>query len=791
MACTKTKLIEIAKDMDIKGIANLTKQQLIDYIIDNPCVKITAEECENMTREQLRSIARKCNVLLGKKTHTSICSEITTKFKGKGKTLADLDCDTTTTNSTKKTNTKDDLIKIANDMGIKGFSSMTKQELIDYIVDNPCVNTTVQECEQMTREQLRSIARKCNILLGKKTHTNICSELIDKFQGKRKTLADLGEITLTIKNKKPKNKMAESTPWKEIFEKTNSIPSLNKSLKISKSGHISFEPDDVPKSKKSKSLPKSIASSSTPKSKKSPKLKSTTSSPPIKSKPKFTTPSSVESKKSKSKPKFTISSSVESKKSKPKFTTPSSSIKSESPTFTTPSSIKSITSFKPIPESIKHSSLPKVSKSQAQPFPQIYPELSIETDVSPKQVVKKIIEAELGEERDTNFTKAIKINQPGANTYTTKTCNINVESLKPLSGNSGISGAGIFLGMMKAINKQSPNVVLKMWKYTDGQRLDDQLECLSVEWDIYTYIIPFMFFCNLSPCVLYPIETGQCTRDEMVEKLPAAKMKSQQIAKFTITPYIQYSLVDIFNSKQYAHMLDIRNIVFQTVYTIAAFNKMGMRHNDCHTNNIRIVPCPNKPFKICFKLQAAQVYALVPFLVIFNDFDRTSIGTPMSDITKIKNPCTAPGGYYCNYIHQCDVPVSGARDLLIAIFYIYDGMDPDLKYYVYHKIFAGTHIARERLNRYVSFTKSGNVNWNKTKHGEFLFTRLNDDMLKKAYPTVDSVLNDLAFLNLCFASSTMKPSPGTDSASSYKTYDFYNVDIIKEYPKFKDGFYKK
>ena len=90
MTLTKNKLIEIAKEMDIKGIAKFTKQQLVDYIINNPCVNLTKEECEKMKREELRVIARKCNVLLGKKKQTSICNEITEKFSNKKKTLVDL-----------------------------------------------------------------------------------------------------------------------------------------------------------------------------------------------------------------------------------------------------------------------------------------------------------------------------------------------------------------------------------------------------------------------------------------------------------------------------------------------------------------------------------------------------------------------------------------------------------------------------------------------------------------------------------------------------------------------------
>jgi hypothetical protein len=89
--------------------------------------------------------------------------------------------------------------------------------------------------------------------------------------------------------------------------------------------------------------------------------------------------------------------------------------------------------------------LPKAKKSDSQPFPQIAKEVSITTDVPPKEIVKQLIEQELGLDKSTNFTDAGKINKLGAKTYTTKTCNIQVDALKPLSKNSGISGAGIFV----------------------------------------------------------------------------------------------------------------------------------------------------------------------------------------------------------------------------------------------------------------------------------------------------------------------------------------------------------
>lgn len=665
--------------------------------------------------------------------------------------------------------TKKKLIDIAKEMDIKGITKMTKQQLVEYIVNNPCVNITKDECDKMNREDLRVIARKCNVLLGKKKQEIICMEIINKFKDKKKTLDDIGgknahkkatQVKKTpthmelIKQKPEKNKMKSISIVKipEIFKQKSKSETFKKSpIVVSNTGEIFINGKSIG-SGSNKSITKEI---SNPNNKPSNKI-------------------SIIQNNSDDTSLLNDSDDIVEDESKLDLNKEKKSKKSTIDLIKSKSQL-----IKP--------SLPKAQKEDAESFPQITKEIYIKTNKSPKNLIKEIITNELSKDKSTNFTDSIKINKLGAKTYTTKTCNIQVESFKPLSHNMGISGAGIFLGMMKAVNKQSPNVVLKLWKYNTKIGLHNQLECLDAEWNIYTYIIPFMFFSNMTPNVLFPIESGTCKLNELTKIITNVKMTNQEVAKFILTPYIKYSLVDIFNSKQYYKQIDIRNIIFQLIYTIGAFNKMGMRHNDCHTNNIRIVPCPTNPFKICFKVKKTLVYALVPFLAVFNDFDRTSIGSPISNVTKLKNPCTAPGGYYCNYIHQCDTYVGGARDMLIVVFYTYDGMDPEMRHYFYTKLFTSTSWAKNHLSTYVKFKHTGEIDWTFTAHDKFLYTKLSDNDLVKYFPNVDSILNDPQFLNLCFASSTMKPT--ADDTSAYKVYDFYSTNVIKDYPIFKSKFY--
>lgn len=732
MTCTKNKLMEIAKEMDIKGITKLTKQQLIDYIVNNPCVNLTQEECDKMKREDLRVIARKCNVLMGKKKQGVICTEITTKFKGKKKTLDDLAGSP----------------KAPKEPKAKPAPKESKKKLVP--LEEIFPNQSPQKVKTVKPKTLKSVSKKVETIksaspkiFSKKVKTASPKSMSKKVETKSSSPATPKSMSTKVKTKSLSKKVKS-----DIVSPPKSLFSINTKEDVDK---LLASLSDTPKSKsESMKHPNSIK----------------------------TTTSLAKSSKPVSTIQFSSDSDSEDSED---WTTDVYSEGSESSSSSPETLSVGNTAKQPKPD------LPKAKKQDVAQFPQVKKEIVVETDVKPKELVKQIIENELGGGRSTNFTDATKINKIGSKTYTTKTCNIHVDALKPLSKNSGISGAGIFLGLMKAINQQSPNVVLKLWKYKKNQKLYKQLECLSAEWNIYTYIIPFMFFSGMTPCVLFPIESGECKKDELKKVMDNVKMSILEVAKFTITPYIEYSMVDIFNSKTYNSIIDVRNIMFQIVYTVAAFNSMGMRHNDCHTNNIRVVPCPNNPFKICFKIRDTQVYALVPFLAVFNDFDRTSIGTPISTVTKLNNPCTAPGGYYCNYIHQCDVPVGGARDLLIVIFYMYDAMDPEMRHYFYNKVFAATPLAKKHLDTFVFFKKDGTVNWSKTKHGEYLFTELNDAKLVKAFPNVDTILNDPDFLNLCFASQTMKPTAA--DAMSYKVYDLYGVNIVQEYPKFKETFY--
>ena len=271
-------------------------------------------------------------------------------------------------------------------------------------------------------------------------------------------------------------------------------------------------------------------------------------------------------------------------------------------------------------------------------------------------------------------------------------------------------------------------------------------------------------------------------------------LRKNDMVQYTVTPYIEKSLAQMYRDPKYGPQLDMRNIMFQLVYTVNAFAGIGIRHNDAHTNNIRVVSHPSNPFRICFKLDNVSVYSLIPFLIVFNDFDRTGISPDavkaMGGDPNLVNPCaTAPKGYYCNGLNQCDTPDGGARDLLTLAFYLFNVVDRLMRDYLYSNVLASTDIAQSRMDKYIVLTRDSQIDYKKSKLDKFLNWELPDSTLIKGYPSAARILNDPLFLKLCFESPTMKPS--ADKPSEYKVYRPQTLqDLGKKYPPFRKSFYK-
>ena len=81
MGVTKAYLIDVAKKLDLKGIYKLNKAELIDFITSNSCITVTREQCEKLSRPELRKLARTCNIKISNRKSGPICEELTSKYK--------------------------------------------------------------------------------------------------------------------------------------------------------------------------------------------------------------------------------------------------------------------------------------------------------------------------------------------------------------------------------------------------------------------------------------------------------------------------------------------------------------------------------------------------------------------------------------------------------------------------------------------------------------------------------------------------------------------------------------
>lgn len=311
-----------------------------------------------------------------------------------------------------------------------------------------------------------------------------------------------------------------------------------------------------------------------------------------------------------------------------------------------------------------------------------------------------------------------------------------------------------------------------MWDYDETKNYEHP--CLNAEWDIYTYIIPYLFFEQITPNVLLPLETGTCTSKDIDQRMKTFKIKEGHVAKYIVTPFLEHPLY-YFAYTKYSSPSIITNMFFQIVYTLAAFAKIGLRHNDSHMMNVRVLESSSEPFKILYVLRDVKMYCTTKYMGLLYDFDRTGLYEPVSDVTKIQNPCTLPDYKYCNDFNQCATDIKSIRDLIISSYNVYNLSPPSLKKFIYHNIFSFTEEATKHFKKYVIFNRNGDIDFVKSKNHLFMFSIFNDNEIVKYYPTIDYILNSPEFISICISSSDLTLSTiAPVKSSEYAKYSFYD-----------------
>ena len=197
---------------------------------------------------------------------------------------------------------------------------------------------------------------------------------------------------------------------------------------------------------------------------------------------------------------------------------------------------------------------------------------------------------------------------------------------------------------------------------------------MTKEWFINTYIIPFMYYCNLTFNVLIPESTGilgikQMKSDPILSDVPNKILNPQynadnEVFAFIITPYVEKSLIQLVYQSNTEN--EDYYYIFQVMYTLACFGKVGLMHNDTHCGNIRIRDV--KPRYVRHVVNDRIFYDVkIDKELLFYDFDLGTVGGFIKTSLKSYNIDLE---YFNNVKHRSLMsPKSddGRRDMIIFL----------------------------------------------------------------------------------------------------------------------------
>ncbi len=81
---TKQELLKLANSLDLKGVQNLNRNDLVNSLLNHPCINLNLEKCQKLNARQINDIAQKCNVENSKTGNT--CQNIVQKYSKIDKT---------------------------------------------------------------------------------------------------------------------------------------------------------------------------------------------------------------------------------------------------------------------------------------------------------------------------------------------------------------------------------------------------------------------------------------------------------------------------------------------------------------------------------------------------------------------------------------------------------------------------------------------------------------------------------------------------------------------------------
>ncbi len=383
-----------------------------------------------------------------------------------------------------------------------------------------------------------------------------------------------------------------------------------------------------------------------------------------------------------------------------------------------------------------------------------------------------------------NFSKIAQYYRDRPRQYRYNICDMNIDKvIRKLD--SGESSAGAYEGYVDLIKS---NVAIKIW----FDKLNSENgKCLSAEWMVYTFIMPFLFYTHVTPCVLIPYQSGACASQDLSADLRSRFAQHGNKLRYIVAPYIEESLGNYLDSlpgeSKYAY-----SIFFQLTYTISALANVGLRHNDLHLENIRIGSHNKRVFRFAFKLENGKImYNVTPLMVVIFDFDRMGVDKRWG--TTLRNICTRTGSEYCADFNQCETCIDGRRDLLMVTTQMFNDCPGPLREYLMRRILAGSPARLERFRKHMSMAhdKYGDyIDWPKSNYHNFVSIRLSDEGVGRMYPKASDVLHDPEFLRLVLTNKhVFDRVPDDDDKSMYQVYSYQNAFSTAKYNEFSRRFY--
>ncbi len=184
------------------------------------------------------------------------------------------------------------------------------------------------------------------------------------------------------------------------------------------------------------------------------------------------------------------------------------------------------------------------------------------------------------------------------------------------------------------------------------------------EYNINLNIVPLLYFSNMTFNIIPP-EMGELT-DKIYPNL-ATNMPSRLLG-YSVLPYIKYSIYDMMSLQLYNEFDGVGNVMFQLIYTLACFSRIGLTHNDCHTGNIRMRQV-KEPVAVTFNCgnNTCRTLVINNYYPCFYDYDQgslTGISRELFDTYQIR-PSSIDFSNFPPMLVQTDKNDGNRRDIFI------------------------------------------------------------------------------------------------------------------------------